>query len=414
MLELTKGFFVSLIYEAFCFVLFSFVLKTRSQNLVPNSSFEQHIDCSNQYVNNAVYWCNAITTSGNSTYYNSCQSNSLYKTPYQYFDACFTSFQIPHFGNAYIDIGSFVMSANQESSVPQVKLIDTLKAGKIYCVTYYVSVWNNAKYTIDKLGALLTPTPFPCFVVGNPTVAIAGQYTPQVVTTPGVAIGDTLNWTEVSGTFTAVGNEAHLAIGDFFTHSQHYIQNTYPTNCNGLALYYVDDVSVEEVEIAKAKNDTLIYQGDSTIIGLNNSEAALFSWQPTVGLSCSNCPNPKASPSVTTTYTVTKTQCKSVTSDVITVTVSPVGVREMSYWKEVVGVSPNPVNDILNIHLKSNEMLKQVQHDCTIKITDVLGKEVLQTGFKEQLNISQLETGIYFVSILQGNKTLVTKKIVKQ
>jgi hypothetical protein len=44
----------------------------------------------------------------------------------------------------------------------------------------------------------------------------------------------------------------------------------------------------------------------------------------------------------------------------------------------------------------------------------VLGKEVLQTGFKEQLNISQLETGIYFVSILQGNKILVTKKVVKQ
>lgn len=158
--------------------LFCFVLKSNAQNLVPNPSFELHIDCNNQYVSNAAYWCNAITPSGNSTYYNSCQSNSLFKTPYQYFDACFTSYQIPHDGNAYIDIGSFVMSANQESSVPQVKLIDTLKAGKIYCVTYYVSVWNNAKYTIDKLGALLTPTPFPCFVVGGPTVAIAGNYTP--------------------------------------------------------------------------------------------------------------------------------------------------------------------------------------------------------------------------------------------
>ncbi len=400
-------------FVLFCFVLFCFTLKTKGQNLVPNPSFEQHIDCSNQYVNNAVYWCNVMTPSGNSTYYNSCQNNSLFKTPYQYFDACFTSYQIPHEGNAYIDIGSFVMSANQESSIPQVKLIDTLTAGKVYCVTYYVSVWNNAKYTIDKLGALLTPTPFPCFVVGGPTVAIAGNYTPQVVTTSGVAIGDTLNWTEVSGIFTAAGNEAYLAIGDFFTHAQHHIQNTYPTNCNGLALYYVDDVSVEVVEVAKAKNDTLIYQGDSTIIGLNNSEAALFSWQPNIGLSCTNCPNPKASPSVTTTYTVTKTQCKVTTTDVITVTVSPVGIDELVNANGI-KISPNPAKDVLNINFKSNEMLKQVQHDCTIKITDVLGKEVLQTGFKEQLNISHLETGIYFVSILQGNKTLVTKKVIKE
>lgn len=34
---------------------------------------------------------------------------------------------------------------------------------------------------------------------------------------------------------------------------------------------------------------------------------ATYSWEPTTGLSCSNCPNPIASPSSTTTYTVTVT-----------------------------------------------------------------------------------------------------------
>ncbi len=388
-----------------------FYLKTKSQNLVPNPSFEYHNDCNYFLLSNAYPWCTISSNGGQSTYYNPCFSSSSYQTPFQYLDNCFKSYQVPHSGVSYIDIASYVMGTNQESSVPQIKLTDTLKAGKIYCVTYYVSVWNNAKYTIDKLGALLTPTPFPCFVAGGPTVAIAGNYTPQVVTTPGVAIGDTLNWTEVSGTFTAVGNEAHLAIGDFFTHAQHYIQNTYPSNCNGLAYYYLDDVSVEVVEIAKAKNDTLIMQGDSTIIGNNPSEAALFSWQPTTGLSCTNCPNPKASPTITTTYTVTKTQCKVTTNAVIIVSVSPVGVREMSYWNEVVGVSPNPVNDILNIDISTS---LDVTKNLTIKITDVLGKDLVLMEYQKQINISSLETGIYFVSILQGNKTLVTKKIIKQ
>jgi len=50
----------------------------------------------------------------------------------------------------------------------------------------------------------------------------------------------------------------------------------------------------------------------------------------------------------------------------------------------------------------------------TIKITDVLGKELVLTDYQKQINISQLETGIYFVSILQGNKTLVTKKVIKE
>jgi hypothetical protein len=345
------------------FILLFCFIKNKAQNLVPNPSFEIQSNCFYNLISNSPPWCLIASNGGTSAHFNPCYSDPLFHTPYQYLDACFTSYQVPRTGVSYIDMGNYIMGSVQESVIPQVKLIDTLQAGNAYCVTYYVSVFNNAKYTIDKLGALLTSTPFPCFVPDSPFVAIAGLYSPQVYTTPGVAIGDTLNWTEVSGSFIAAGNEAYLAIGDFFTHAQHYIQNTYPTNCNGLAYYYVDDVSVEEVEIAKAKNDTLIMQGDSAMIGLNNSEAALFSWQPIAGLSCTNCPNPKASPSVTTTYTVTKTQCKSVTSDVITVTVSPVGVSEAEALEAGVKLVPNPVNDILNINFKSNEMLKQVQHD---------------------------------------------------
>lgn len=391
------------------FILFYFVTKNKAQNFVPNPSFEIHTDCSYPLLSNALPWRMTNSGAGQSSYYNSCLPNPN-TTPSQYLDACFKSFQVPHSGVSYIDIGSFVLGTNQESTVPQVKLTDTLKVGKIYCVTYYVSVWNNAKYTIDKLGALLTPTPFPYYISGTttPSCAIAGQYTPQVVSTPSLAIGDTLNWTEVSGSFTAVGNEAYLAIGDFFTHSQHYIQNTYPTNCNGLAYYYVDDVSVEEVEIAKAKNDTLIYAMDSVIIGANNSEAALFSWQPSVGLSCTNCTNPKASPTITTTYTVTKTQCKSVTTDEITVTVSPTGINELNI-SNAITLQPNPTNGLLNISSRY-EMQK-------VEVINIAGQFLLSETATEkthQLQLQSFSEGIYFVKIILVNGMTVTKKIIKQ
>lgn len=390
------------------FVLFCFVIKSKAQNLVPNPSFENYTNCFYALLPNAMPWCIANSNGGQSTYYNSCMTDASFKTPNQYLDACFTSYQVPRSGVAYIDIASYVQSSTQESSVPQVKLIDTLKAGKVYCVTFYVSVWNNAKYTIDKLGALLTPTPFPCFVAGGPTVAIAGNYTPQVVSTPGVAIGDTLNWTEVSGSFTANGNEAHLAIGDFFTHSQHYIQNTYPTNCNGLAYYYVDDVSVEEVEIAKAKNDTLIYAMDSVFVGANNSEAALFSWQPGTGLSCTNCPNPKASPTITTTYTVTKTQCKSTTTDEITVTVSPVGINELNIINAIT-LQPNPTNGLISINSRI-----EIQK---VEIINIAGQILLSELTKDKsqpLNLADFSAGIYFIKVSYANGQSVTKKVIKQ
>lgn len=391
------------------FVLFCFVLKNKAQNLVPNPSFEIYNNCTNILISSATDWCPTQNGGGNSGYLHPCHSDTYSQAPRQYLDACFKSYQTVRTGIAYAEFGIYTQSsAQQESSHPQVKLIDTLKAGKIYCVTYYVSMWNNAVYSIDKLGALLTPTPFPCFVAGNPTVAIVGQYTPQVVSTPGIAYEDTMNWMEVSGSFTAVGNEAYLTLGDFFFHNQHYIKLSYPTNCNGLAEYYIDDVSVEEVEIAKAKNDTLIYATDSVIIGNNASEAALFSWQPSAGLSCTNCPNPKASPNVTTTYTVTKTQCKAVTSDVITVSVSPTGINELNITNAIT-LQPNPTNGIITINSRY-----EIQK---IDVMNVAGQILLSESATEkthQLNLTDFAKGIYFVRVSYANGLSVTKKIIKE
>lgn len=69
---------------------------------------------------------------------------------------------------------------------------------------------------------------------------------------------------------------------------------------------------------------------------------------------------------------------------------------------------PNPSYGILNLKMLD------AGKDFKIKITDIVGREVKQLKFEEEIDISYLETGIYFVSILQGNKTLVTKKVVKQ
>ncbi len=395
-------------YWIICCFVFYFVLKSKSQNLVPNPSFEQHSDCSTILLNNAISWC--FSSCGFSCgYLNVCHTDSYNKTPRQYVDNCFQSYQMPRSGFAYGEFGISISTSQQESGHPQIALIDTLKAGEIYCVTYYVSMWNNAKYSFDKLGALLTPTPFPCSIPGQgtPTVPIAGLYTPQIISTPGLALEDTINWMEISGSFTAIGNEAYLTLGDFFLKNQHYIKNSYP-NCNGLAEYYVDDVSVELVEIAKAKNDTLIYATDSVVIGNNSSEAALFSWQPTTGLSCTNCPNPKASPSVTTTYTVTKTQCKSVTSDVMTITVSPTGINELNI-NNAITLQPNPTSGFVNINSRF-EMQK-------IEVINIAGQILLSeqtTAKNHQLNLSDFAEGIYFVKVSYSNGMSVTKKIIKQ
>jgi len=65
-----------------------------------------------------------------------------------------------------------------------------------------------------------------------------------------------------------------------------------------------------------------ICPGDS--MGLMASGASTYTWLPAGGLSCTNCPNPNASPAVTTTYTVTGTSTSGcINTDSIKVTVYP-------------------------------------------------------------------------------------------
>lgn len=61
-------------------------------------------------------------------------------------------------------------------------------------------------------------------------------------------------------------------------------------------------VVVNPLPTSNAGADVLIMQGSSTL--LQGSGGGIYSWTPSTGLSCTNCQNPTASPSVTTTYTL--------------------------------------------------------------------------------------------------------------
>jgi hypothetical protein len=71
-------------------------------------------------------------------------------------------------------------------------------------------------------------------------------------------------------------------------------------------------------------------------------------------------------------------------------------------------VYPNPTTDILKITYNSNS-----KTGLQIKITDVVGREIKQMEYEEEIDISDLEKGIYFLSLYQNGQLLVTKIIIK-
>ena len=156
---------------------------------------------------------------------------------------------------------------------------------------------------------------------------------------------------------------------------------------------------MEEVQPAKAKADYTLSLGDSTVIGNNPSEATLYHWQPTTGLSCPTCANPNASPGVTTTYTVTKTQCKAITTDDIKITIGSVGINELTPKANLIKLYPNPNTGSFSVNIAETALASSL-----LRMYNVNGQLVheQQLSGKDnglyELHV-ELSNGIYLVEV---------------
>ena len=70
-----------------------------------------------------------------------------------------------------------------------------------------------------------------------------------------------------------------------------------------------------------------------------------------------------------------------------------------------ISIYPNPATDILNIDTKN--AIRQI---CII---NSLGQEVIRTYNTKQINISDLDNGVYFINVLSDN-TLIKQKFIKR
>lgn len=118
------------------------------------------------------------------------------------------------------------------------KLDKSLTAGKTYKVTYYVSLAENSGYVVSGFGAYLTSDAM------NQTSNAYIMATPQVSTK---TVADSKSeWTKISGTFKATGNESYVTIG-VFNGPASTKSVSEGNGVNGIrAYYFVDGVSIEE------------------------------------------------------------------------------------------------------------------------------------------------------------------------
>jgi hypothetical protein len=145
-----------------------------------------------------------------------------------------------------------------------------------------------------------------------------------------------------------------------------------------------------------------------------------YSWSPTVGLSCTDCPNPQAYPGITTNYTVTvldeTTGCVN-TEDVLVEywSISTTRIPEnLSTWN----VFPNPVTEysVLDYELTTNSDIKLELYDMLGQRIALIAEEKQPKGkYQYQIGkyLAKQAKGMYFVSMEVDGKQVTQKLMIR-
>ena len=201
------------------------------QNLITNGNFDTYTTCplGGNLLSNASPWLNLALLS----------PDFLHKCSYAYSSSVPTNYygyQIPHNGNGYAGI-----YASQTGAGPNVReyisiqLGQTLQSGNTYYLQFYVSLSNTSNYGVTTIGAYFSDS------VTLPMNGYIIDVTPQIVNSTQALI-DTADWEVISGTYTALGGEKYLTIGNFEDDLNSGIQQVGgPYN---RSYYYIDNVSV--------------------------------------------------------------------------------------------------------------------------------------------------------------------------
>ena len=131
------------------FLFFITLLKSQTiANYVNNGSFEDLYSCNlPAYLNKAKYWRSIDSITGNVGLFSSCAG--LSNVPLS------ITYQWPKNGTNFAGGGIFGPNfpINSNRGYFRNRLKQNLQVGKVYCVKFYVNLFNNSTYGIDGFGA---------------------------------------------------------------------------------------------------------------------------------------------------------------------------------------------------------------------------------------------------------------------
>ena len=288
------------------------------------------------------------------------------------------------------------------------ELEQQLVEGEEYCMRFHVKLGQGMVSGIDQIGALFDDERR---TSGNLSEwDVWTSFSPQIMSPIGNPIIDTVNWTEISGSFIADGTERFIYFGTF-EHTENLAIDTLGEyfhygffGIHSVGVYFWDDFSLykcgQESLPADAGKSECITIGDSIQLGSHDYEDYFYEWRVNDSV-FSTEGMPWVSPDTTSIYGLYQQDFafNETWSQVSVVVIENpedecVGLGVNEQLDSEIHVYPNPVDQKINFTSSESGTYQLVIHDIS-------GKEILNSKFDDEIefNTSKWNQGIYTYSV---------------
>jgi hypothetical protein len=183
------------------------------QNLVPNGSFEEYVDCPYSFGQWAqvVGWTSPFNHSAD--YFNRCAGGVICSVPFNNF-----GYQEPAHGNAYMGLATFNYQGPMYREIIATDLTQSLQPGVPVYISFKAATGGFGSWAFNS-ARWKARGPSIRFFNELPSDWEAYFYPNEAALAMSSVLEDTVNWVSVSGMYVPDSAYSHLALTNFFEDS---------------------------------------------------------------------------------------------------------------------------------------------------------------------------------------------------